>query len=69
MLASIVSRSLRFLVVAGLIYVMGDTAKLFIEKYLNVLSIAFVALLLIGFWAIGKGARRAGSVGVAEDDI
>ena len=48
---------------------MGDTAKLFIEKYLNVLSIAFVALLLIGFWAIGKGARRAGSVGVAEDDI
>jgi membrane protein YqaA with SNARE-associated domain len=59
-LASIISRTSRFMLVAGLIYVLGEPAKLFIEKYLNVLTIAFVVLLVLGFWIIGRGASRAG---------
>jgi membrane protein YqaA with SNARE-associated domain len=59
-LASIVSRSLRFFAVATLIYFMGETAKQFIEEYLNLLTIAFVILLILGFWLIGRGASRAG---------
>jgi membrane protein YqaA with SNARE-associated domain len=57
--ASIVSRTARFMLVAGLIYALGDTAKHFIDKYLNILTIAFVALLVVGFWVIGRGASRA----------
>ena len=60
-LASIVSRTLRFTVVAGIIYLYGEAAKLWIEKYLNVLSIAFVILLILGFWLIGRGAKRIGN--------
>lgn len=57
--ASVISRTTRFMLVAGLIYVLGETAKLFIEKYLNILTIAFVVLLVLGFWIIGRGATRA----------
>ena len=60
-IASIASRSLRFLAVAGVIHLYGEAAKLWIEKYLNVLSIAFVILLVLGFWLIGMGAKRVGS--------
>ena len=57
--ASVISRTTRFMLVAGLIYVLGETAKLFIEKYLNILTIAFVVLLVLGFWIIGRGATKA----------
>lgn len=57
--ASILSRTARFTAVAALIYFLGDTAKEFIDKYLNILSIAFVLLLLVGFWIISRGAARA----------
>jgi membrane protein YqaA with SNARE-associated domain len=62
--ASILARGLRFLAVAGLIYLWGEPAKLFIERYLNVLTIAFVILLVGGFWALG----RWGSAGRVEDE-
>jgi membrane protein YqaA with SNARE-associated domain len=58
-LASIVSRSLRFFAVAGIVYWLGDAAKQFIEEYLGWLTIAFVVLLVLGFWIAGRGARRA----------
>ena len=48
-LASLVSRSARFFIVAGLIYKFGAPVKAFIEKYFNVLSIAFFVLLVLGF--------------------
>lgn len=57
--ASIISRTARFMLVAGLIYILGEPAKLFIEEYLNVLTIAFVVLLVVGFWVIGRGATKA----------
>ena len=58
-LASAISRSARFFAVAAVVYVFGDVAKVFIEKNLNWLSIAFVILLVLGFWVISRGSRRA----------
>lgn len=55
-LASVISRSARFLVVAGLIGLLfdkyGDRIKQIIDKYFNSLAIAFVILLIAGFWVI-----------------
>ncbi len=57
-LASIVSRSLRFFVVAALIHVFGEAAKQLIDKHLGWLSIAFVILLIGGFYLVGRGFGR-----------
>ncbi len=43
--ASLVSRVLRFYLVAGLLRVYGDRARLFIERYFNLLTL--LALLLV----------------------
>jgi len=51
-LASALSRSARFFMVAGLFYLFGPKIKTFIEKYFNILSIIFVILLISGFVAI-----------------
>lgn len=48
-LASLVSRSARFFIVAGLIWKYGAPIKIFIEKYFNILSIVFIILLFAGF--------------------
>jgi membrane protein YqaA with SNARE-associated domain len=56
--ASILARGLRFVAVAGLIRLWGEAAQLFIEKYLNVLTVAFVVLLIGGFWALGRWGSR-----------
>ncbi|MDH5762175.1 MAG: DedA family protein, partial [Nitrospinota bacterium] len=51
-LASLISRSARFFIVAGLIYKFGAPIKVFIEKYFNILSIVFLVLLFAGFMLI-----------------
>jgi membrane protein YqaA with SNARE-associated domain len=51
--ASFISRSARFFLVGGLIYRFGPNIQLFIEKYFNVLAVAFTVLLIAGFVAIG----------------
>lgn len=51
-LASTIGRSARFFLVAGLIYKFGLPVKAFIEKYFNILSIAFFVLLILGFYLI-----------------
>ena len=55
-IVSALSRSLRFFFVAGIIGLLykkyGDKIKIFIDKYFNYLAIAFVILLILGFWAI-----------------
>ena len=51
-LASIVGRSGRFFLVAGLIYWFGASIRAFIDAYFNLLSIAFVVLLVLGFVAV-----------------
>jgi membrane protein YqaA with SNARE-associated domain len=48
-LASTVGRAGRFFLVALLIYHFGPSIKGFIDRYFNVLTIAFLVLLVLGF--------------------
>jgi len=50
--ASILSRAARFFIVAALIKKFGETVKILIEKYFNILSIIFVVLLIGSFYVI-----------------
>lgn len=52
MVASVISRGLRFFVVAALLYWFGPPIKDFIEKRLGLVFTAFVTLLIGGFIAI-----------------
>ena len=49
MLVSLVARSARFFLVAALIYKFGAPVQHFINKYFNILTIAFLVLLVGGF--------------------
>lgn len=60
LLASVLSRGLRFFAIAGLLYLFGEPIRTFIDDNLGWLSVAFVILLLLGFWLVGKGFGRAG---------
>lgn len=51
-IASTISRSTRFFLLAILIRIFGDSITLFIDKYFNILSIVFMILLLGGFMII-----------------
>lgn len=51
-LASLLSRSARFFLVAGLIYLFGPSIRALIDRYFDILAIAFVVLLVLGFIAI-----------------
>lgn len=48
-LASIVSRGLRFFLIAGLIWKYGAPIKIFIDKYFNILAIIFTVVLIGSF--------------------
>ena len=52
LLASVISRPIRFFAEAGLIFAFGEKIESFIEKYFNLLSILFIILLVLGFVAI-----------------
>ena len=51
-IASIVSRGMRFFLIAWLIWKFGAPIKSFIDKYFNMLAMLF-AVMLIGFTALG----------------
>ena len=51
-LASVISRSARFFIVSAMIYFFGEPIKKFIDKYFNLLSAAFVVLIILGFIGI-----------------
>lgn len=51
-IASMISRTLRFFLVAGLIWKFGEPINAFINKWFNVLSIVFVILLFAGFYVL-----------------
>lgn len=53
-IASIVSRGLRFMLIAALIWKFGAPIKTFIDKYFNLLAIAFTVLLIGSFFLVGK---------------
>ena len=50
--ASLVSRGIRFFIVAGLLNFYGHEIKIFIERYLNWVFMLFVILLIFGFIGI-----------------
>ena len=49
---SSIGRAARFFLVAGLLYKFGKPIKAFIEKYFDIISVAFLVLLVGGFIAI-----------------
>lgn len=55
--ASIMARGLRFFVVAWILAKWGEPAKAFIDRYFNLLCIAFVVLLIGGFAVISLVAK------------
>lgn len=48
-IASALSRSARFFLVGGLIYLFGPPIRSFIDKYFNLLAVLFMILLIGGF--------------------
>ena len=57
-LISLVSRSARFFLVGLVIFIFGETAKLYLTKYINTFSIAFVVLLILGFLTVRFFVKR-----------
>lgn len=52
LVASVVSRGLRFFLISWLIWKYGEPIKRFIDKYFNWLALVFTVLLIGGFFAI-----------------
>lgn len=53
-LASILGRAGRFFIVGILVWKLGPRVRPFVERYLGWLTLAFVVLLGLGFWAVGR---------------
>ena len=53
-MASVWGRSLRFFLVATILYFFGEKTKIFIDRYFNLLTIIFAVLLILGFVLIPK---------------
>ena len=51
-ISSIVSRGLRFFLIGGLIWKFGAPIKTFIDKYFNLLAVAFTVLLIGSFFLV-----------------
>jgi membrane protein YqaA with SNARE-associated domain len=58
-LASVASRSLRFMAEGVLLFVFGESIRGFLFQWFNWLSIAFVVLLVGGFWLVHRYGRLA----------
>ena len=69
LLASIVSRGGRFFLVGGLIFLYGEKIKPFIENNLNILSILFVVLLVLGFYSINIFSKKVSKKDVDNEKI
>ena len=52
LMASVISRGLRFFLVAGLIYRFGPPISRFIDRYFNLLTWVFGGLIILGFLVI-----------------
>ncbi|WP_416896680.1 MAG: YqaA family protein [Minwuia sp.] len=50
--ASVAARGLRFFIVAGLLWWLGEPIRNFIEKYLGILTVVFMVCLIGGFVAV-----------------
>ena len=65
LIASTVSRGLRFFLIGWLIWRFGQPIKVFIDKYFNLLATLFT-LLLIGFFALAVSIFDGGNNGETE---
>lgn len=66
MLASLASRSLRFMTEGVLLYFFGAEIRDFLYRQFNWLSVGFVVLLIGGFWLVHRAGRRATRPGAPE---
>lgn len=57
-LVSILARGARFFLVGASIYFFGSTIKSMLQKYFNIFSIAFVGLIIAGFFLLRFIAKR-----------
>lgn len=53
-LACVIGRSARFMILSVLVYFYGNKIKSFIDKYFNLLAVVFFILLLLGFYILKK---------------
>jgi len=76
-IVSVASRGARFFLVAGLCYVTAEEVKYYLKHHLGWATVALLALLVAGFWALKALGRRFASpdgpgtvpgVAVATDD-
>jgi len=67
-LASLLSRSARFFIVATVMYWGGERMQVFIEEHFNKLTILFMVLLIAGFVVVKYGVQRAASSDENEKD-
>jgi len=58
-LASIISRSARFFLVASVFYFFGPSIKALVDRYFGLLTVAFFVLLFLGFYVVQHMGRRA----------
>ena len=52
LLASLIGRSMRFFIVASLLYFFGAKVKGFIDRWFGPLTVVLLVLILLGFYAI-----------------
>lgn len=74
MIASLIGRGGRFILVGGLIMLFGRQIQFFIDEYFDVAAIAFTVMLLGGFYVINVIGKRlqpaeAQNVDMAEVEI
>lgn len=72
-IASTVSRGMRFFLIAGLIWKFGAPIKSFIDKYFNLLATIFTIMLIgftaLAFWLFGSGEEATPEVEPIEQIV
>lgn len=54
LVASMIGRSMRFFLVATILYFLGEKAKKFVDRYFDWCALGFTALLILGFIVVKK---------------
>lgn len=65
--ASVIGRGARFFSIGVLVMLFGTQIQDFVNEYFDILSVAFVALLVGGFAAVALLSRRFGGADVVEE--
>ena len=68
LLASLIGRAGRFFLVAAVISIFGDAVQAAIDRYFNILAIAFVAILVTGFIVVRLVTKERHPVSKAVGD-